>query len=77
MTVFRVFPRYFITFMALAGLLILAACSSGTEMRPGAPAATSYEGEGFVTIRHHDTDVVRAALERIVQVARVEFVESD
>ena len=39
MTVFRVFPRYFITFMALAGLLILAACSSGTEMRPGAPAA--------------------------------------
>jgi len=45
--------------------------------RPGAPAATSYEGEGFVTIRHHDTDVVRAALERIVQVARVEFVESD
>lgn len=45
--------------------------------RPGAAAATSYEGEGFVTIRHHDTDVVRAALERIVQVARVEFVESD
>ena len=46
-------------------------------MQPGTPASTSYEGEGFVTVRHRDSDVVRAALDRIVQVARVEFVESD
>lgn len=45
--------------------------------QPGQPAATSYEGEGFVTVRHEDTDVVRVALERIVSLARVEFVESD
>lgn len=45
--------------------------------QPGTPASTSYEGEGFVTVRHRDSDVVRAALDRIVQVARVEFVESD
>ena len=45
--------------------------------QPGQPAATSYEGEGFVTVRHPDTDVVRSALERIIQVAKVEFVESD
>ena len=45
--------------------------------QPGQPAATSYEGEGFVTVRHEDTDVVREALERIVSLARVEFVESD
>lgn len=45
--------------------------------QPGQPAATSYEGEGFVTVRHRDTGVVQAALERIVQVARVVLVESD
>lgn len=39
MTVFRVFPRYIVNFMALAGLMILAACSAGTEARPMAPAA--------------------------------------
>jgi hypothetical protein len=44
---------------------------------PGQPAATSYEGEGFVTVRHPDTAVVREALRRIIRVARVEFVESD
>lgn len=45
--------------------------------QPGTPAATSYEGDGFVTVRHPDSGVVREALERIVQVARIEFVESD
>lgn len=45
--------------------------------QPGQPAATSYEGEGFVTVRHESTDVVREALERLVSLARVEFVESD
>ncbi len=43
----------------------------------GQPAATSYEGEGFITVRHRDTDVVREALHRIVSGVRVELVESD
>ena len=34
--------------------------------RPGQPASTSYEGEGFITVRHEDTAVVRAALDRII-----------
>lgn len=44
--------------------------------RPGQPASSSYEGEGFVTVRHQDTDVVRAALDRIVTGLRVELVEA-
>lgn len=45
--------------------------------RPGQPAASSYEGEGFVTVRHEDTAVVLEALERIVTGLRVELVERD
>lgn len=33
----------------------------------------SYEGEGHVIVRHHDTEVVEGALRRIVSVARVEL----
>jgi hypothetical protein len=43
--------------------------------RPGQPASTSYEGEGFVTVRHEDTAVVREALDRILAGLRVELVE--
>ena len=42
----------------------------------GQPANTSYEGEGFITVRHADTDVVREALDAIVSTVRVELVES-
>jgi hypothetical protein len=45
--------------------------------QPGQPASTSYEGEGFVTVRHQDTAVVRAALDRIISGLRVELVEED
>ena len=45
--------------------------------RPGQPASTSYEGEGFVTVRHEDTAVVRAALDRIITTLRVELVETE
>ena len=31
----------------------------------------SYEGEGFIIVRHPETDVVRQALQRIVSVVRV------
>ncbi len=44
---------------------------------PGQPAASSYEGEGFVTVRHPETAVVRAALDRIQAGVRVELVEDE
>jgi hypothetical protein len=42
---------------------------------PGQPANSSYEGEGFITVRHPDTAVVEDALTRIVSTARVELIE--
>lgn len=39
---------------------------------PGQPRASSYEGEGYVVVRHPETEVVREALRRIVSVMRVE-----
>ena len=45
--------------------------------RPGQPASTSYEGEGFVTVRHEDTAVVRAVIDRIISELRVELVEAE
>lgn len=44
--------------------------------QPGQPASTSYEGEGFVTVRHEDTAVVQDALRRILHGLRVELVEA-
>jgi hypothetical protein len=44
--------------------------------QPGQPAATGYEGEGYVIVRDRDTDVVRDAVRRIVTEARVELVEA-
>ncbi len=43
---------------------------------PGQPAASGYEGEGYVTVRHPETDVVRDALRQIVDGIRVEMVEA-
>ena len=45
--------------------------------RPGQPAASSYEGEGYVIVRDRDTEVVRHALQRIVSGIRVELVEAE
>lgn len=42
--------------------------------QPGEPAAITYEGEGFVLVRHPDTQVVRDALARIVDRVRVELI---
>jgi hypothetical protein len=42
----------------------------------GQPASSEYTGEGYVTVRHPDTAVVRDALRRIVGGIRVEIVES-
>ncbi len=41
--------------------------------REGQPRSEGYEGEGYVIVRHDDTDVVAAALRRVVEVARVEM----
>ena len=43
--------------------------------RPGQPAASDYLGEGYVTVRDPDTEVVRDALRRIVSGLRVELLE--
>ncbi|MDO5739667.1 MAG: hypothetical protein Q4P07_05915 [Ornithinimicrobium sp.] len=45
--------------------------------RLGQPASSSYEGEGFVTVRHEDTAVVREALDLILSGLRVELIEND
>ena len=42
---------------------------------PGQDANSSYEGEGWVMVRHEDTAVVRDALQRIIDTLRVELVE--
>ena len=42
----------------------------------GQPASSSYEGEGYVIVRHSDTQVVRDAVQRIVSRLRVELVEA-
>lgn len=39
----------------------------------GTEKAKSYEGEGFILVRHPETSVVKAALERIVSTVRVEL----
>jgi biotin carboxylase len=42
--------------------------------RAGQPAAAdTYEGEGYVILRHPDTEVVERALRRVVEVARVQL----
>ena len=37
----------------------------------GAAPASSYEGDGYVIVRHAETEVVEAALKRIVNTVRV------
>ncbi len=39
----------------------------------GAPKSDSYEGDGYVILRHRDTDVVRAALKAVVETIRVHY----
>lgn len=41
--------------------------------QPGAPKSSSYEGEGFVILRHPDTERVREGLRRVVQILQVEL----
>ncbi len=43
----------------------------------GQPASSSYEGEGYIIVRHPDTEVVRDALHRIITKIRVVLVEAE
>jgi ATP-grasp domain len=40
---------------------------------PGAAPAASYEGDGYVIVRHPETEVVMKALKRLISVVRVEL----
>lgn len=42
--------------------------------RMGQPASTSYEGDGYVIVRHPDTAIVKQALQRLVSLIRIEYV---
>ena len=39
----------------------------------GQTPSPSYEGEGYVVVKHHDTEVVKKALSRLISTIRVEF----
>ena len=39
----------------------------------GQPTSSSYEGDGYVIVRHRDTDVVERALEQLITTIRVEL----
>lgn len=41
--------------------------------REGQPPSDSYEGDGYIIVRHPDTDVVQDALQQIVSTIRVEL----
>ena len=40
---------------------------------PGAMPASSYEGDGFIIVRHPETAVVMQALQRLISIVRVEL----
>ncbi|NOT29221.1 MAG: hypothetical protein HOP15_02100, partial [Planctomycetes bacterium] len=41
--------------------------------RAGQLKSESYEGEGYVIVRHAETEVVRQALKRVLELVRVEL----
>jgi hypothetical protein len=41
--------------------------------RAGQPSSGSYEGDGYITVRHPDTETVTAALKKLVTTVRVEL----
>lgn len=41
--------------------------------QPGAPKSATYTGDGFITIRHRDTEVVQQSLRRIAQLVRITY----
>jgi hypothetical protein len=47
---------------------------AGRIPRAGQPKSESYEGEGYVIVRHAETEVVKGALKRALELIRVEMV---
>lgn len=41
--------------------------------QPGAPKSATYTGDGFITVRHRDTEVVQQSLRRIAQLVRITY----
>jgi len=41
--------------------------------KPGSPAATDYEGEGYIILRHPETERVEAGLTRLLELIRIEL----
>jgi formate-dependent phosphoribosylglycinamide formyltransferase (GAR transformylase) len=41
--------------------------------QPGAPKSDSYEGDGYVIIRHPDTEVVKKALLQVIETVQVQY----
>jgi hypothetical protein len=41
--------------------------------QPGQQSSGSYEGDGYITVRHADTSVVTDALRQLVSTVRVEL----
>ena len=39
----------------------------------GAPRSDSYEGDGWVIVRDPDTEVVKAAMKRVIETIHVEY----
>ncbi|MBK7537062.1 MAG: ATP-grasp domain-containing protein [Myxococcales bacterium] len=40
---------------------------------PGAPKSDSYEGDGYVIVRHPDTEVVKAATKTIIETIQIQY----
>ena len=52
----------------LGGLVVEAALP-----KPGQPAASSYEGEGHVILRHPETEAVEEGLRRLLALVEIEL----
>ena len=39
----------------------------------GTPRADSYEGDGYVIVRHPDTEVVKAALQTVIENIQITY----
>jgi hypothetical protein len=52
---------------ALRDLVVMARLPNA-----GQPTSASYEGDGYVIVRHHETAVVERALERLITTLQIE-----
>ena len=41
--------------------------------RPGTPRADTYEGEGFMIVRHPDTEVVKKAVKTVIETVHIQY----